>query len=852
MELGEQVLGLSKKEAEELLARFGYNELPSQKKRGFFAVLFGVVREPMLLLLLASGAIYFLVGEPKDASVLLTFVFVVLGITFYQERKTEKALEALKNLSSPKTLVRRSGVERFIPSREVVSGDIVILREGDKVPADAIIISATNLAVNESLLTGESIAVRKVAWDGRMKLTHPGGDDLPFVFSGTLVICGRGLAKVTTVGADTEIGKIGKSLNDIRREDTLLQKEMRRLIRLFAIFGISLCLLVISAYTWLRGDLIKGILSGLTLGMSILPEEFSVILIIFLSLGAWRLSRRKVLTRHAAAIETLGAVTALCVDKTGTITLNRMSLDVMLTGGQSLSLSAKGKNGLSKSFLLLLRHSLLACPTETFDPLEKAIKERASQHLPSMETINSDWQLVREYPIDKSIVALSYVWRLPGGGGLEVSTKGAPETIFDLCHLSLASKAELLSQVEKMSQSGLRVLGVARAISKTDKLPASQHGFDFEFLGLIGFADPIRATVSDSVKECYRAGIRVIMITGDYSGTARFIAKKIGLRNSSKVITGLELEKMDRLLLLKRIKEVNIFARVAPDQKLIIVDALKANGEIVAMTGDGVNDAPALKASNIGVAMGQRGTDVARETADLILLNDDFSSIVSAIKLGRRIFDNLRKAVSFTFAVHIPIVGMSLLPILFNLPIVLFPAHIAFLELIIDPACSTVFEAEKEEAGIMDRPPRNLRQPLLDPQTFVLSLLQGLSILAIVLIVFLLSLYFGFSEREARSMAFATIVFGNVMLIITNLSRINHFINILKNKNKSLFFVAGGAFICLLLVIYLPALNNLFYFSGLRLQDLFLAFVAALFAVIWFEGFKVISSRQNSGKKILS
>ena len=401
-----------------------------------------------------------------------------------------------------------------------------------------------------------------------------------------------------------------------------------------------------------------------------------------------------------------------------------------------------------------------------------------------------------------------------------------------------------------MSREGLRVLGVARAVLTSKKLPASQHGFDFEFVGLIGFADPIRATVSDSIKECYRAGMKVIMITGDYPGTAQFIAQKIGLKNPSRIITGPELDKMDHLSLREKIKDISVFARVVPEQKLTIVNALKANGEIVAMTGDGVNDAPALKAANIGIAMGQRGTDVARETADLILLNDDFSSIVQAIKLGRRIFDNLRKAISFTVAVHIPIVGMSLLPILFNLPIVLFPAHIAFLELIIDPACSTVFESEKEELGIMDRPPRNLRQPLFDRRTFTLSLLQGLSILAIVLIVFLLALYFGFSEKEARSLAFASIVFGNIMLIITNLSHINHFVNILKNKNWALFGVAGGAVICLLLVIYLPILSNLFYFSSLHPLDLLLAFLAALFSVIWFEGFKILGLIQNGNKKV--
>ena len=399
---------------------------------------------------------------------------------------------------------------------------------------------------------------------------------------------------------------------------------------------------------------------------------------------------------------------------------------------------------------------------------------------------------------------------------------------------------DLIDTIQSMSNKGLRGLGVAKALYTKSDLPKTQHDYPFEFVGLIGFTDPIRSTVVQSVKECYSAGVRVIMITGDYPGTAQYIAKQIGLKNPDKYLTGTEIMTLDHLQLRERIKDVNICARVVPEQKLAIVNALKANGDIVAMTGDGVNDAPALKSAHIGIAMGERGTDVAREAADLVLLNDDFSSIVSAIRLGRRIFDNLKKSIAFILAVHVPIAGMSLLPILFNMPLILFPAHIAFLELIIDPACSVVFEAEKEEYNVMNRPPRNLKQPLISKQTLVLSLLQGLSILTIVFIVFLVSLYFGLGEKEARTLSFITIVFANLLLIVTNLSHTEHFIQILKNKNESLFFVLGGTVFFLFLILNVPFLRNVFYFAPISLYQVLVGFFVALVSVVWFEGYKIL------------
>ncbi len=842
--LQQPISGLTVKEVSDKLQKEGYNELPSQKKQSALQIFFNVVREPMLLLLLGSGAIYLFLGETKDAIMLLTFVFVVVGITFYQERKTERALEALKNLSSPRALVIRDGKQIRIPGREVVVGDIIILREGDRVPADATVLSATNLLVDESLLTGESLAVRKSNWDGKMRLSHPGGEDLPFVFSGTLVTQGRAVASVTSIGINTEMGKIGKSLSSIEEEQTLLQKETGRIVRNFAIAGLALCILVIVVYGLTRGNWIKGFLSGLTLSMAMLPEEFSVVMLIFLTLGAWRISKRKVLTRKTAAIETLGAATVLCVDKTGTITLNKMRLDGIMVENQFYD-TENNKRELPEKFHHLFEYSVLASQRDAFDPIEKEIKLQGEKYLSKTEHLHGSWKLIHEYPLSKELLALSHVWESPDKNHYVIAAKGAPEAVADLCHLSKDEYKKLSENIELMSAKGLRVLGVARALFDKADLPQKQHDFVFELVGLIGFTDPVRSNIAQSVRESYRAGVRIIMITGDYPGTAQFIARQIGLNNSNLFITGHELTKMDHLQLREKIKKVNIFARVVPEQKLAIVNALKANGEIVAMTGDGVNDAPALKSAHIGIAMGERGTDVAREAADLVLLNDDFSSIVSAIRLGRRIFDNLKKAMAFIFSVHIPIAGMSLFPILFNLPIVLFPAHIAFLELIIDPACSIVFESEKEEYDIMSRPPRNLKKPLFSRETFVISLFQGLSILAVVLIVFILSLNRGLGENEARSLSFMTIVFGNLMLIITNLSHTENFIQILKNKNRALYWVLGGTIAFLLLVLYTPFLRNLFHFSKISFSNILLGLGLAFISLAWFEVLKIVKLKKK-------
>jgi len=837
--------GLSRTQVAARLKRDGYNELPSARQRSIFTIAYEVVKEPMFLLLLASGTIYLFLGDIQEALMLLGFVFVVMGITIFQERKTERALEALRDLSSPRALVIRDGVRKRIAGREVVKDDLLVLFEGDRVPADAVLLWGLNLSVDESLLTGESVAVRKTPADEAIEMGRPGGDDLSFVYSGTMVVQGEGVAVVRAIGAATEIGKIGKALQTVETEETRLQKETRKLVRNLAVIGIALCVLVVLIYGLTRKDWIDGLLAGLAMAMAILPEEFPVVLTIFMALGAWRISQHQVLTRRVPAVETLGSTTVLCVDKTGTLTLNRMSVRKIFARGEFYDLDYVADRPLPETFHEVLEYSILASKMDPFDPMEKAFKQLGDHYLAGTDHLHKNWSLEQEYPLTRKQLAMSHVWKSPDGEDFIIATKGAPEAIFDLCHLNRVYAAELSNWINTMAAEGLRVLGVARAHFKKPVLPDQQHDFDYKFLGLVGLADPIRPNVPAAIRECHEAGIRVIMITGDYPVTARSIGREIGLQPLGDIVTGPELEKMTEAELQQRIKTTNIFARVIPEQKLLLVNALKANGEIVAMTGDGVNDAPALKAAHIGIAMGERGTDVAREASALVLLNDDFSSMVKAVKMGRRIFDNLKKAMAYIFAIHVPIAGMSLVPVFFKWPLVLLPVHIVFLELIIDPVCSIVFEAELEEKDVMKRPPRNPKEPLFNRLTVGLSLLQGLSVFLIVFAVFLFARKLGHDDLEARTLTFTTLIVSNLCLILTNRSWTRTILHTLRSKNTALWLVFGGAIIFMVLILCVPFLRQLFHFTKLTPTGVLICLVAGAFSIIWFELLKMIRKNRN-------
>ncbi|MEK6406977.1 MAG: cation-translocating P-type ATPase [Acidobacteriota bacterium] len=835
--------GLSESEADERLRAEGFNELPSAKRRNVLAIALEVVREPMFLLLAACGTIYLILGDAQEAFMLLGFVFFIMGISLYQERKTERTLEALRDLSSPRALVVRDGRQRRVAGRDVARGDILLLAEGDRIPADAVVLYCSHLLADESILTGESVPVRKVTSDGVNEMRRPGGDNLPFVYSGTLVIQGQGIAQALATGQQTEIGRIGKALGELETEQTPLQREVGSLVARLAVLGVTLCAIVVVVYGLTRANWYEGFLAGITLAMAILPNEFPVVLTIFLALGAWRISQKNVLTRRMPAVETLGSATVLCVDKTGTLTLNHMSVAMLFANDEYYDIRTSPGEELPETFHELSEFAILASHRDPFDPMEKALRELGNYYLSGTEHLHDDWTLVREYPLSNSLLALSRVWRSRDGEDYVIAAKGAPEAIFDLCHFNEEQLSELSKRVSTLANEGLRVLGVARSRFKQTDLPVEQHDFDFEFLGLVGLADPVRPTVPAAIKECYGAGVRVVMITGDYPGTAENVARQIGLTPMDQIITGPELDKMDDAQLRERIDSVNIFARVVPEQKLRLVSALKANGEIVAMTGDGVNDAPALKAAHIGIAMGERGTDVAREASSLVLLDDDFSSIVQAVKQGRRIFDNLKKGMAYILAIHVPIAGMTLVPVLLRWPLVLLPVHIAFLHLIIDPACSIVFEAEPEEADLMQRPPRKPAEPLFGKRTWLVSSLQGLGVLLILAALYGLALHRGQAEPKARALAFTTLIIANLGLILTNRSWKHSIISTIRSPNAALWWVTGGAVLFLGLVLYVPMLREVFRFAELDPRDVGVCLLAGVGSIAWFELFKFVSKR---------
>lgn len=842
--------GLTEAEAALRLKREGANELPARHNRGLWVIALEVIREPMFLMLVAAGAVYLLMGEVGDALMLLGFVFVVMAITIVQARRTERALEALRDLSSPRALVVRDGQRRRIAGREVVRGDLVVVVEGDRIPADGLVRQSLHLAADESLLTGEAVPVRKVAVVAERPLDRPGGDDLPSVFSGTLVTSGQGVIELVATGARTEFGRIGAALATTKSEPTTLQKGTQRIVRVLAVTGLVTCLVVVVAFALTRGGDAaawkQGFLSGIALAMAILPEEFPVVLTIFLALGAWRLSRHRVLTRRMPAIEMLGAATVLCVDKTGTLTKNEMTLRTLAVVGGTTEVS-RLTAVLPEAVHALLEHAILASVRDPFDPMERALHAAGNLLLKGSEHLHPTWSLAREYPLSPGLLAMSLAWRTGNGPEVVVATKGAPEAIAVVCGLTGEQRKRLEAGVAALASEGLRVLAVARGVTTEDALPVEQRELRAEWVGLLAFEDPLRDAVPAAVAECHGAGVRVVMLTGDSPETALSVARAAGLAGNGKVLVGPAIEKMNDGELAAAIRTVQVFARVVPEQKLRLVNALKANGEVVAMTGDGVNDAPALKAAHIGIAMGGRGTDVAREAAALVLLDDDFSSIVAACRLGRRIYDNIRKAIVFIVAVHVPIAGLSMLPVFVaDWPLLLLPVHIAFLQLIIDPSCTLIFEAEEAELDIMKRPPRPRDESLFSKVTLGLALLQGLSILAACLGVFWLARR-GHSVDSARTLTFVTLVVSFVMVILVDRSWSQSAFKMLRVRNPAVRWVVFGTAVFLGLTLLIPVVRNAFHFAAVHPQDLAASALVGALCLLWFEVAKSVRRGRSPG-----
>ena len=779
-----------------------------------------VLREPMFLLLMGAGSIYWALGDTHEALVLLGFVFIIMGVTLLQERRTDNALEALRDLSSPRARALRDGQTVRIPGREVVRDDVLMLAEGDRIPADGDLLQAHELATDESMLTGESEPVSKSAAGER-------------VFAGTLVVSGQGVMRVTAIGQATSLGQIGQSLGGIALQASPLREEMARLTRRLVLVGSALCVLLMGLFWAMRGDVLNALLSGITLAMGVLPQELPVIMIVFLALAARRLAAQQVLTRRLNAIETLGQTTVLCVDKTGTLTQNRMGVAGLVVGDDVLVTHNLPLAALPEPYHPLLEYAVLASETDPHDPMEQAFHQMAGTQLAQTEHLHPDWTLAREYELSSGLLAMSHVWRSADGTQDRVAAKGAPEAVADLCHLPEVQRQRVAAQAAILADQGLRVLAVAKANHPVAQpWPDSQHDFAFEWVGMVGLADPLCPEVPEAVAQCRGAGIRVVMITGDHPRTAAAIAAQAGMDTQGGVLTGADLIGLSPAELAQRVTRVNVFARVKPDQKLALVEALKGRGEVVAMTGDGVNDAPALKAAHIGIAMGQRGTDVAREAAALVLLNDDFATIVQAIQRGRRTFANLRQAMVYTLAVHVPIVGLAMLPVLFGLPLVLAPLHIAFLELVIDPTCSLVFEAEAGSGTLMNEPPRGASEPLVSSAQVGLSLLQGGLITLVVAAVYAGLLHRGVAAGIGSNMAFVVLVAANAALILPSRSRQTTWRRLWTGLTPISLWVLGGTLLALTAISTVPLLARSFGFDALTAGQWALAMSVGLGLVL--------------------
>nr|WP_255657277.1 cation-translocating P-type ATPase [Lysobacter lactosilyticus] len=720
-------------EAMRRLARDGPNALPDSEQRSPLRIALHAMREPMLLLLVAAGAIYLALGEPRDAILLLLSILAVVALTILQEYRAEHALRALREQASPSARVLRDGAPVLIASREVVVGDVLLVEAGDRLPADASVIEAVDLLVDESLLTGESMPIRK---------SIRAGDDMR-LWAGTMVVRGSGRGEVTATGTRTEFGRIGVALRDVRAPPTPLQLQMRRLARLFALLSMFSCVLMAAALFAQGTDALDALLSGITLAIATIPEEFPVVVTVYLALGAWRMSRRAVLVRRPAAIEALGSVTVLCTDKTGTLTENRMRVDNV-------------SDEQADAALPLLAAAALAAPLHSLDPMDLALRAAA-------QTQCDAWTPVREYPFTPARRSVGMAWR--GDGQTFVVVKGAPEAVAAACRLPTHKVAVIEASVARMARRGLRVLGVAAARVETP--PESPEASPLRWGGLIAFVDPLRDGVPAAVAQARAAGIRVVMLTGDHAATAQTIAEQAGLECTARVSPGEVFADADPAAAPAALRDTDVFARVKPEHKLRLVTLLQQQGEVVAMTGDGVNDAPALAAAHVGVAMGKRGTDVARESASIVLVDDDFTSLVHAVAEGRRIYDNLHAAVRYIMAVHVPITCLALLPAFLGVPPVLYPLHVVLLQLIIDPVCSIVFEAEPAHPDLMRRPPRPASQPILGPRDFATTALQGLAMFLPLLLTDFFARRAGLPDQQVPALDFTALVAGNVALMLT-------------------------------------------------------------------------------------
>jgi Ca2+-transporting ATPase len=825
--------GLSKQQVLEKRNQFGSNAMELQEERVLLNVLKEIVLEPMFILLLIACVVYFITGSYQEGIIMLISIFLVAGISIFQEYRSRNAVQALKKLSQSHVKVIRNGTEEDILIEDVVVDDIMLIEEGEIISADAVLLQARDFSINESILTGESLAVYKNT-DAN-------------IYRGTLVTSGNATARVTAVGVKTMFGKIGLAVKEVMVEKTPLQKQIKAFVKNMVWIGAAAFAIVITIKYFQTREILHSLMHGLTLAMSILPEEIPVAFSTFLALGAFRLLKNKIIVKQPQYVETLGAATVICADKTGTLTENKMSIAFLFDAATDTSYNTHD----IKLPEQLVEYAMWSSETDPFDPMEKAIHSLYGST--TVEDKRKYHEQVHEYPIGGTPPIMTHIFQSQNSivksqnGEYIIAAKGAPERILKQSELSSERKKQLEEQALAYARQGFRVLGVGKGIWEGTQWPVVQDEFKFEFLGLVAFQDPPKKNIDQTIKTFNDAGIAVKMITGDYAETALAIAKQVGLNHNGNVITGAEVLKMEQHLLRSRVNETNVFARMFPEAKLKVIDALKENGEVVAMTGDGVNDAPALKAAHIGIAMGQRGSEVAKGAASLILMDDDLAHMTDAVALGRKIYDNLKKAIQYIVSIHIPIILIVMLPLLLGWAFseIFTPVHVIFLELIMGPTCSIIYENEPMEPGTMNRPPRKMSSTFLSLRQLITSIVQGLFITAGTLGIGYWGMKSGYGETLVRTLVFITLLFSNIFLTLVNRSFYYSIFTTLRYRNNLVLLIIGITLLFITGILTIPFLQDLFKLESLGWNLLGVSVAAAFVSTCWIEIAKTVKRMRD-------